>query len=370
MDFVSLVADRHRYAREWKRRTGGKVIGYFCTYVPEEIIYALGFLPVRVLGGHEPQDVVDTHICAKWCPFCRDCLAQALLGRYDYLDGLVLAHCCFHIQQAFDSWRRHLPLEYSHELYLPSHLESPSALACYAQEVAQFRASLEAYAGRRLTETDLERALAVYRRHRSLLREVYERRKAPRPPVTGMQAQAMVLSSMLMDKEEHNRLLEQALEEMPREDSPDGSLRLMLLGNENDHLELTEFIESLGATIVVDEQCIGSRYFWSQVPAEEDPMLALARRYLERPPCPNKDVGRERRRLAHILNLAREWRVRGAVITQQKFCDPLGFEIPFIQAALREQGIPSLVLELDVVLPLGQFRTRIEAFLETIELEV
>jgi len=66
---------RAEYARQWKQRTGGKVIGYFCTYAPEELMYAAGILPVRILGSHEVQDVTESHIFGMFCPFCRDCLA-------------------------------------------------------------------------------------------------------------------------------------------------------------------------------------------------------------------------------------------------------------------------------------------------------
>ena len=38
--FQNWFTNRHDYAREWKKKTGGKVMGYFCTYVPEELLYA------------------------------------------------------------------------------------------------------------------------------------------------------------------------------------------------------------------------------------------------------------------------------------------------------------------------------------------
>ncbi len=79
--FQKVVADRHQYAKDWKQRTGGKVIGGLCTYVPEEIIYAAGMLPVRILGSHETHDMTDAYISSIYCPFCRDALAQGLLGR-------------------------------------------------------------------------------------------------------------------------------------------------------------------------------------------------------------------------------------------------------------------------------------------------
>lgn len=62
--FQEWYENRHEYAKYWKDKTGGKVLGYFCTYVPEEICYAAGVLPVRILGSHEPQDVTEPHIFA------------------------------------------------------------------------------------------------------------------------------------------------------------------------------------------------------------------------------------------------------------------------------------------------------------------
>ena len=75
----------------------------------------------------------------------------------------------------------------------------------------------------------------------------------------------------------------------------------------------------------------------------------------------------ERRRLPHILALAKDWNVQGAILGQQKFCDPHEFDIAPIQSLLRENGIPTLHLEYDVTIPFGQFRTRIEAFLEMLD---
>ncbi|MFQ5852273.1 MAG: 2-hydroxyacyl-CoA dehydratase, partial [Candidatus Binatia bacterium] len=109
--FREWYEERHAYAKQWKERTGGKVIGTFCTYVPEEILAAANMLPARILGSHEPQDVTEPHIFGMFCPFCRDALAQGLKGRFNYLDGVVLAHSCIHFRQTFNSWRIHLPVE-------------------------------------------------------------------------------------------------------------------------------------------------------------------------------------------------------------------------------------------------------------------
>jgi len=364
------IAHRHDYARKWRERTGGRVIGYLCTYVPEEMVYAAGFLPVRVMGSHEPQDITDTHIFSMYCPFCRDCLAQGLLGRYDYLDGLVAAHSCMHIRQTFDSWRRHIPIPYTHYLFMPANTGTSGALDCFRGELHRFRRSLESWSGVPLSEERLREAIEVYNTNRRLLRRLYSLRKRDHPPISGAEAMEAVLAGMLMDKAEHNRLLEELLSELEGS-AGDGyeGVRLMMLGSENDDIEFTRFTESLGGMVVIDEQCTGTRYFWGEVSTDGDLLEAIARRYVERPPCPQKDlVGR--RRLEHVLNLAEEWRPQGAILALQKFCDPHEFDMPVIQEALQKRGIPCLLLEFDITIPVGQFRTRIEAFLEMLQLEI
>jgi benzoyl-CoA reductase subunit C len=369
--FSQVTADRHSYARQWKERTGGKVVGYLCTYVPEEYIYAAGALPVRVLGGHEPEDVTEPHISAKWCSFCRDCLAQGLLGRYDYLDGITIAQSCYHIQQTYDSWERHIPISFSHHIYTPSHIHKPSALECLITEFQDFREHLEQWTGQDITPQGLQGAVALVDESRRLMRQVYDRRMGECPPVSGTQAMEMVLASQFMDKREHNKMLKEALNGLGPGGGCDGEVRLMLLGSENDDVDFVRMVEGLGSTVVVDDHCTGGRYFWNPVDtAQGDLPEAIARRYLTRPPCPQKDVGEERTRIGHIVSLARQWQVQGAIILLQKFCDPHGFDMPSVQNALREMGVQTLFLESDVTLPAGQFRTRVEAFLETMQLEM
>ena len=40
---VKWERNRHEYAKEWKERTGGKVLGYFQVYFPEELAHAAAY---------------------------------------------------------------------------------------------------------------------------------------------------------------------------------------------------------------------------------------------------------------------------------------------------------------------------------------
>ncbi|MEK7847401.1 MAG: 2-hydroxyacyl-CoA dehydratase, partial [Chloroflexota bacterium] len=106
-------------------------------------------------------------------------------------------------------------------------------------------------------------------------------------------------------------------------------------------------------------------YFWREVKDGADVVGAIARRYLDRPACPLYDQP-DRRRTDHVLGLAREYGAQGALLVHLKFCDPHEYDMPHLRASFQKAGIPYLDLETDLTIPVGQFRTRIEAFLETL----
>ncbi|MDO8785530.1 MAG: benzoyl-CoA reductase, bzd-type, subunit N [Syntrophales bacterium] len=372
--FQEIYENRHDYGRDWKaRHPEGKMLGYFCTYLPEEITYAAGILPVRLLGSHEIEDDSAPHIFPMFCPHCRDVLAQGLQGRYDYLDGIGAANCCMHMLQAFESWAFHKNTTHF-RVDMPSTTQGPHSRNHLRRELECFKTEdIEKWAGKEITDDALDYAIEVYNENRRLMRQVYELRKAERPPITGLESMYMVVSSQFMDKAEHNQLIKEALGELKnRKLDRETGTRLMIVGSENDDVEFIGMVEQkmvLPATVVIDDHCTGSRYFWNEVIPETDRLQAIASRYIDRPACPNKDWP-EHRRFPHILQLAKEWRAEGAITIQQKFCDPHELDIPSLREYLKENGVPTYLLELDVTVPIGQFSTRVEAFIESLMTDI
>jgi benzoyl-CoA reductase subunit C len=367
--FFDWYHNRHDYARGWMKKTGGEVVGCFCSYAPEEIIYAAGHLPVRMLGSHEPQDVTEPHIFGMFCPFCRDVLAQGLKGRYNYMKGIMIAQSCLHLRQSFTSWRNHVPADFAYYLYMPNKVQTEHARPYLKGELEKFKGALEEWSGKSITDDGLRESVELYNENRRLMHRVYDLRKGPNPPVTGLEAMVMVASSFFVDKKDHNAELNRILPELESRnlDRQTGS-RLMLVGSEDDDTEFVKMVESVGATVVTDEHCTGTRYFWNLVEHNGDTLQSIANRYIDRPPCPTKDW-EERRRLPHILQLAKDFKVDGVILIQQKFCDPHECDIPVLKNYLNDNGYPTLFLEFDVTVPLGPMRIRVEAFLETMSEE-
>src|SRR4030042_96241 len=275
--FKEFYEKRHDYAKDWKKRTGGKVVGYICTYTPEEMLYAAGILPVRIVGGHQPQSVViaEPYLFGVYCSFCRDCLAQGLQGKYDYLDGIVIAQSCIHIRQTFFTWRQRIPHEFDYYLPMPINVVRPqSSLPFLRKELEIFKDALENWIGRPISEEDLRRGIEIVNRDRQLMKQVYELRKRKDPGLTGLEAMYMVVSGQVTEKREHANIIDKLLSNglSHRQLGREASIRLMTVGSENDDVEFVKMVEdTLGATIVIEDHCTGGRGFWDWVElAEQD----------------------------------------------------------------------------------------------------
>ena len=200
--------------------------------------------------------------------------------------------------------------------------------------------------------------------NRTLIHQIYDLKKAESPPINGEETMQVAITQQLVDKSKHSPAISELVGQLKagKGSSSDG-VRLMMLGSENDDSDFMDMVQTLDATFVIDEHCTGTRYFWNEVIPEEDPLAALANRYLDRPACPAKDWPKLTR-FPHILKLAKDWNVQGAILVQQKFCDPHEFDIPPLKKYLEENGIRTYFLEFDVTVPIGQFKIRMEAFLE------
>lgn len=363
--FRALTANPHQPARDWKLKTGGKVIGFLCSNLPEELIYAAGVLPVRLLGANEPENITRSYIFQSgFCSFARDCFAQALQGRYQYLDGIVFSHCCPHAREVFLDWKRHVPVAYTYEIQAPMYQQSPHAKQYLARELQEFRESLEKWTGKKISTEAIDEAIDIYNTSRRLMAQITATMQAEKPPLTEVEIAEIGLAGMLMDKKEHNLLLDKVLQEIQRRPGiVQNGPRLMLLGSVNNNIELIRFIDSLGGRVVIDDYCTGNRYYQTEVILEEDRLVAIAGRLIDKPPCPLHDLP-ERRRITHYAKLIKDFTVQGVIYTMQRQCDAHGLDYPAIESFFKAKGIPMLKLELDYTVPVGQFRTRIEAFME------
>src|SRR5512147_1266036 len=86
--FRSIAENPREYAQSLHRK-GRLLAGYMCTHVPEEILYAAGMIPVRILTSHVSQAMTRGYMHETYCSFSHDCAYQGLAHHYDFLDLIV-----------------------------------------------------------------------------------------------------------------------------------------------------------------------------------------------------------------------------------------------------------------------------------------
>lgn len=361
VDFKQLVNDRHEYAKAWKEKTGGKVLGFFEPYMPEEIAYAAGVLPVRILAEHEEDDISDKWMYAPCYPV-RDMVNQILKGRYDYVDGFVNVEGCQWMFNVFEVTVNNKPDIFNHYFFMPDYTDAPTSKDVARSEMSVLKEKMEEWTGNTITDEALDNAIAVYNKNRRLLRRMYELRRMNKSVILGSEAMNIVLASQVMDKAEVNEILEAYLDEIEDREPYEDRIRLMLVGSETFNTDLEELVEKLGANIVIDELDTGSSYFWNEVIEQKDRLMALSLRYLGRPHNPIKD-NNWRRRIQHIFELTEDYNIDGVIISKQIYCHLHGSDNYAVWKMLRERNIPFLYFERDMQLQEEDMSMRLEAFI-------
>ncbi|TAK33468.1 MAG: 2-hydroxyacyl-CoA dehydratase [Chloroflexota bacterium] len=354
--------------RRWKEK-GKHIMGWGCSYVPSEILSAAGLLPIRVTGDAReiPTDEGDAYLYTAMCSYSRTLLQLGIDGQYDFLDGFVTTSSCDGMRRLVDMWRHYVvqtPL--LHILTLPRHATAAAEQLFY-EELQAFRKKLEEHFGVAIIDEALREAIHVQNQTRQLLKELYELRKEPNPPISGAETFEAVNAGVRMPRDEYNDLLIRLLQEA-RARTIEGppKIRLMLSGSNLSNPAFIAGIEDQGAAVVIDDLCTGARY-WSD-PVDEDPgldpMRALAHRYLNNLPCA-RTVGLADIRHARMLGLAREYRVQGLVNAVIRNCAPNGMDRPPLREEFEDAGIPVLELETEYGSGrTGMVATRVQAFLE------
>ena len=372
--FRRITENTHEYARSLQGK-GRLLAGYMCTHVPEEILYAAGIIPVRILSAHESQAMTRSYIHETYCSFSHDCAYQGLKQNYDYLDLLVHSSSCIHMAEAFNVWIRFAGFqEKSHLIPFPHIIHTKHARGMMVESYGEFKQFIEKFVKKPITDDDLERAIKVYNHTRRLLKRLWEFLSRDNPPIAGSDVAAVTLAAQVMDKQECNQMLEQLVQRLEGEPGKEPSgVRLMVTGGACDDLRVFDLIEDLNydASLIFVDSCTATRYFWFEVPEDRpDKLEAIAEGYISRIPCPAKDnvpgTG-EKKRFRFIRQFIEDYKPDGVVFLYQRFCSPQSMDIVALKPIIDMLGIPWTEVELDTTVPVTQFGTQLEALVEIIK---
>ncbi len=360
-----VLKDPLQFVKDLKAENNQRVIGIFLPDVPEELIDASGSFPVTLMGGVRATGGVGS-IPSFACSLITHVFCQAKLSELGFLDGLVVPHLCDSSRAFFHIWERNFPAQFSDLLRLPKKLNSQGTKSYLVGELRRFKEALEKAFGVNISNEGLWKSIGIYNENRRYLRTIQTLRSQNLHSMNNYDFFSLVKSSMLMPKEEHNKILKEVLAHMESSAANLSSpppVKVFLSGKLVEPLEIFRWMDEVGFLAAYDDLAVGSRYFSYEIEDEGDALSALAQSYFQR--IPNALVEGTEDRLSFILKKVRENGLKGVIFVHLKFCESLIFDYPDLKKGLDREGIPNLFIETELhSYAVGQTKTRLQAFAE------
>jgi benzoyl-CoA reductase subunit C len=352
--------------KRW-RESGGKVIGHFQVYFPEEIVHAAGILSFKVRGAPIEAVQADSRFGSYLCSILKTSLELALSKRIEF-DMFVTHPICDAARNLGAVWGRNFSYP-CQILYLPQNANSPAAVTYLRNEYARLKRSVEATAGRSVSDEDLRRSVNVYNRNRALLRGLYAIKRETPWLLPADEAYVLVAIGGLIPREEHNELLETVIPLITaRTSKKQDKIRLVFEGGfcEQPPLDLIRAI-SRSCYVVDDDLLIGLRWILEDVPLEGDPLLNLASAYLEKSAYSPVQHDLRKPKEQMLLERIRSSRAEAAILTAAKMCEPgLEEQVAYLHA-LDKAGIPYFISEFEEKMTTFEhLEIQLETFVENI----
>jgi len=343
---------------------GTKIIGYFCTYTPVEVVHAAGFLPVRVLGGTGPLKHADALVPAFVCPYMRLALDKALAGCRAYLSGIVQGYTCDVACGLVRIWQENVPGEIFHTVPLPYN-DSPDARRYLRAGFAELAGKLNAIGGA-FTEESLYESFLLYEEVRGILHALFHLRAQNRLGLSAGELLTAVLAGFVTRPEDYLLMLRDLADRVATTAKARSGIPVLVSGSVLEDPAVLDIIESAGGRISADDLCSGLRSAQPTLSEASDPVERLMDRMFRRIPCPARSRAEER--LSRLLDMVNESGARGVIFLLQKFCTPHLADQPTLIEGLRQHGVPSAVVEMDETgANAERLKTRVEAFFEMLE---
>ena len=361
---------------------GRLAIGYTCYHIPEPILNVGNCFSVRLRAPRTGSLDIATYYMSNYtCEFARALLERAIEGGFEFLDALAGVDACSMMNRAMEHFE--ILKVNSNPNFFVTHCDIPYKIESYTLEsyVKQMRLRvldrLTANYGVDTSDAAIRKAVAEHNEVCRLIQEIGEFRKADNPVITGYEFHILNLVSYTCPKALILPYLRETLEELKsREPDPVPSFRarVAVIGSEIDDPGFTRLVESCGALVVSDRYCFGSTPGREiiELNDEEDALTQVCLHVMKHSECARyiaDEKVQQRRDTAD--RLAREYKADGIIYEQIKYCDYWGFERALVSHIMKEEyNWP--VLSVDRLYNIGvsgQLRTRVQAFVESLEIK-
>ena len=382
--FENLLDSANNELVQQAKDEGMHPIAYTCYHMPEVVLNVDNCFSVRLRAPKTGSfDIASYYMSNYTCEYCRALVERAIEGGYNFLDAIAGVDACAEMNRCMENIELVAAPDMPNKKMFVTHCDIPYKVKDYTLKhyVTQIRNRFlnvlaETY-GVDTSDEALRKAVAEHNEVCKIISEIAEMRKLDNPIITGYEFHILNLVSYTCPKALILPYLRETLAELKKR-KPDAKnpyrARVAIVGSEIDDPSLTKLIAGCGELIVADRFCFGSTPGREVIELndEEDVLRQICRHYMETSECAryiSDEKVHQRRETAD--RLAHEYKADGIIYEQMKYCDYWGFERALASYVMNtEYGWP--VLSIDRVYNngySGQLRTRVQAFVESLEIK-
>lgn len=361
---------------------GKRAIGYTCFHMPEVLLNIDNCFSLRMSAPRTGSIEIATYYMSNYtCEYCRALLERAVEGGYNFLSGIAGVDACAQMNRSMENIlvQKLIPKE---EFFV-SHVDVPYKVTSHGLEhyVEQIHTKVltplhENY-GVDISDGAIRKAVEEHNEVCRLITEIGEYRKEDNPRITGYEFHILNLVTymcpkyLILDKLRETR---EELKTRKADEKKKFRAKVVMVGSEVDDPDFTKLVEDSGALIVADRFCFGSFPGRQEltIGEDEDALTSVCRQYMEASQCArymSHEKIQERRDF--VRKLYEDYHADGIIYEQLKFCDYWGYERALVSHIMQEEyQLPVLSLDRPYRAgSSGQVRTRVQAFVESLEIK-
>ncbi|HWQ63320.1 MAG TPA: 2-hydroxyacyl-CoA dehydratase family protein [Methanospirillum sp.] len=362
-----------------EKNNGKIVVGWFGYFIPEEIVHALGMIPVRLGRGGDERlvELGARYISSQNCAFIRASMGMFAENSDPYIraaDVVAFDNACMQIYRLGEVSKYYFKKK-TLFLGVPRNPQAESSQKYFRQEMEHFTQNLEKIAGKKIDTLDLAESILLYQTIRNCTKKLFQSLLIPDSPLHWKEVIEVVHAGYYLDKKNYLSLLQELLSEIDsgsvKSENKSPDVRVILSGSAiapGDE-KLVDLIEQMNGTIVRDDLWTGLNPSLN-MNIEHPSVSSIADAYMNRIPhytlpCIEKDNDI---RFEHLMSTVLETKANGVIYHTIRYCDSATFKTTGLKNRLKNAGIPLLEIHTEYSgSDVEAIRTRVEAFFEILK---
>jgi benzoyl-CoA reductase/2-hydroxyglutaryl-CoA dehydratase subunit BcrC/BadD/HgdB len=381
-EFENLLQEANNDLVQQAKKDGKIALAYTCYHIPEVLLNLPGCFSTRLRAPRTGSLDISTYYMSSFlCGYSKALVERGIEGGYQHLNAFIGSETCSEMNRCYEHF------ELLHLVDNPKFFVSiadvpfkimPHTIKHFKQQLQiKVLDKLHDVYGIDTSEAAIRKAVEEHNEVCRLITEIGEYRKEDNPRITGYEFHVINLITYVCPKYLIiDKLRETAEELKTREPDKKKNFRakVVVVGSEMDDPDFTKLMEESGALVVADRYCFGSLPGREEIHLSEngDVLEDIIVHYMKTSQCPRymqkeKVDGRKE----YVRDLVNEYHADGVIYEQLKFCEYWGYERALASHIItNDYGIPSVTVDRQYTASAsGQLRTRVQAFVESLEIK-